>query len=91
MQVKCRGIETIEQRLKGRMCLIADVDRQHIVPVGTPQDVRNHVAEIVTRLGSPKGGLVLRIDIYPDVPLENIDALFGAVEEFRDYWVTKGE
>jgi len=87
MQVNCVGVETIRKRLKGRMCIIADVDRQFILPFGKPEQVREHIAEIVTELGSPKGGLVLRIDIYPDVPLENIEAVVSAVEEFQDYWV----
>lgn len=90
MQVNCVGIDTIERRLKGRMCIVADVDRQFVVPFGKPEEVREHIAEIVTRLGSPKGGLVLRIDVYPDVPLENIDAILGAVEEYKDYWVGRG-
>lgn len=87
MQVNCVGIDTIERRLKGRMCLIADVDRQTVVPFGTPAQVHDHIGEIVTRLGAPCGGLVLRIDIYPDVPLANIEAILAAVEEYRNYWV----
>jgi uroporphyrinogen decarboxylase len=87
MQVNCVGIDAIEKRLKGKMCIIADVDRQKMVPFGTPAEVRQHIAEIVTRLGSPTGGLVLRIDIYPDVPLANIEAILAAVEEFQNYWV----
>jgi len=89
MQVNCTGVAEIEKRLKGRMCIIADVDRQYCVPFGTPEEVRDHIAEIVTTLGSPKGGLVLRIDVYPDVPLANIDALAGAVEDYQNYWVGK--
>jgi uroporphyrinogen decarboxylase len=87
MQVNCVGIGTIESRLKGRMCLIADVDRQGVVPFGRPAEVRNHIAEIVTRLGSPCGGLVLRVDIYPDVPLANIEAILAAIDEYQYYWV----
>ena len=89
MQVNCVGVDTIENRLKGRMCIIADVDRETVVPFGTPDEVRNHIAEIITRLGSPKGGLILRVDIYPDVPLENIDALLGAISEYQNYWVNR--
>lgn len=88
MQVNCVGVGTVERRLKGRMCIIADIDRQYILPFGKLADVRAHIAEVATRLGSPKGGLVLRIDVYPDVPLDNIEALLAAVEEFRNYWCT---
>ena len=87
MQVNSVGLDAIEQRLKGKMCIIADVDRQKMVPFGTPAEVRDHIGEIVTRLGSPKGGLVLRIDVYPDVPLVNIEAILSAVEAYQNYWV----
>jgi len=67
MQVNSVGIDAIERRLKGKMCIIADVDRQKMVPFGTP---------LKCALTSPRlspasvlpGRLVLRIDIYPDVP-----------------------
>ena len=91
MQVNCVGVETIERRLKGRMCIIADIDRQYILPFDKPADVRAHIAEVITRLGSPKGGLVLRIDVYPDVPLDNIEALLKALKEYRFYWCSKAQ
>ena len=84
MQINCVGIDTVEQRLKGRMCLIADVDRQGVVPFGAPREAYAHVAEIVTRLGSPLGGLVLRVDIYPDVPLANIEAVLSTIGSWKD-------
>ena len=86
MQTNCVGVETIEKRLKGRMCLIADIDRQTVMPFGTPQQVRAHVEEVIKHLGSPNGGLILRIDVYPDVPLANIEACMAAVKEFQNYW-----
>jgi len=89
IQVNCNGLETIERRLKGKMCVIADIDRQYVLPFGTPAEVRAHIAEIVTRLGSPQGGLMLSADVYPDVPLANIEALLQAYEEYLDYWVGK--
>jgi len=41
------------------------------------------------KLGSPRGGLMLSADIYPDVPLANIAAYMDAVEKYRFYWVGK--
>ncbi len=87
MQVNSVGVEAIEKRLKGRMCVIADVDRQFILPKGKPFEVRAHIKNIVEALGSHRGGLILRIDVYPDVSLENIEALICAVLEYRDYWI----
>ena len=89
MQVNSVGIDAIEKRLKGRMCIIADMDRQFILPQGKPAAVKAHIRDIVTALGSPRGGLILRIDVYPDVPLANIEALILGVLEYRDYWKGK--
>jgi uroporphyrinogen decarboxylase len=82
MQTNCMGVKVVEERLKGRMGIIADIDRQQVLPFGTPAEVREHISELVGRLGSPRGGLVLSIDINPDVPLSNVEALFVALEEY---------
>jgi hypothetical protein len=64
-----------------------DIGVRASLPVtARPAEVRQHIADIITTLGSPRGGLVLRFDVYPDVPLANIDALLGAVEEYQYYW-----
>ena len=69
------GIGNIEKRLKGKVCLDLDIDRQKIGPFGKPQDVRKHVKNVVSRLNSPDGGLMINVGIYPPTPLENIQAL----------------
>jgi len=43
--------------------------------------VKNHISEIVKKLGSKEGGLMIIAGVYPDVPLENIEALCEAMEE----------
>jgi len=86
-QVSLIGIEKVAESLRGKICISADMDRQHIIPSGSPADVKDLVKEVVTKLGSPTGGLELLIDIYPDVPFENIVAFLEAAEEHRNYWV----
>lgn len=86
-QVSVIGIDRVAECLKGRMYISADIDRQNILPFGTPNDVKELVREIVMKLGSPTGGLELSADIYPDTPLENIAAFLDAAEEYRMYWV----
>ena len=49
----------------------------------TPQDIWNHVRESVERLNSPEGGLMLMSVVYDsNTPLENIEALIAAMEEY---------
>ena len=80
------GIDNIAAELKGRVCIDLDVDRQSVVPFGTPQEIRDLIEEEVRKLGSPQGGLTMVCGIYPPTPPENVDALCSAFEEFRTYW-----
>ncbi len=80
------GIDNLAREVKGRVCICLDVDRQSVVPFGTPRDIRALIEEEVRTLGSPEGGLELTCGIYPPTPPENIDALISAMEEFRTYW-----
>lgn len=81
------GIDNFAEQVKGRVCINLDVDRQRIVPFGSPSDVRDLIREEVMKLGSPAGGLEMIVGIYPPTPVENVDALCSALEEFRTYWV----
>ena len=80
------GIDNLAREVKGRVCIRLDVDRQSVVPFGTPREVHDLVGEGVRKLGSPEGGLELICAIYPPAPPENVDALISAMEEFRTYW-----
>ena len=80
------GIDNIARQVKGRVCIRIDIDRQKIIPHGSPADVRELIKEEVMKLGSPAGGLEMVVGIYPPTPLENLEALFSAMEEFRTYW-----
>ena len=80
------GIDAIAREVKGRFCIRLDIDRQKILPYGTRCDVRALIEEEVRKLGSPRGGLEFIAGIYPPTPADNVDALAGALEEFRTYW-----
>ena len=59
-------------------------DTRSILNLGTPEQVREHVCENIEIL-SPGGGFVFNTihNILPDVPPENIVAMFEAVDEYR--------
>ncbi|MEM3809326.1 MAG: uroporphyrinogen decarboxylase family protein [Thermoproteota archaeon] len=86
LQDRVNGIENIEKKIKGRVCIDLDIDRQYIVPFGTPEIIKEHIKNAVTSLGSKNGGLMLYSEIHADVPLRNIDAVCNAMEEFMDYY-----
>jgi len=81
------GVDNIAKRIKGRVCIDLDIDRQRIVPLGTPSTIRDHIRDVVMKLGSAKGGFMMISEINADVPLENVEAVCSAFEEFADYYV----
>ena len=58
------------------------VDTQRTLPFGTPEEVRNEVAERI-HIFAPGGGFVFSAihNIQPNTPVENILAMFEAVEQ----------
>jgi hypothetical protein len=62
------------------------VDTQRTLPFGSPDEVRREVRERMEILG-PDGGFVFNTihNVQARVPTENLVALFGAVQEVRDY------
>ena len=59
-------------------------DTRHILNRATPDEVKDHVRRNIDAL-APGGGFVFNTvhNIMPDVPPENIVAMFEAVDEFR--------
>ncbi len=86
LQDLVNGIDWIRDNLKGRVCIDLDIDRQKVVRFGTPRDIHDLILREVRELGSPEGGLMLRVDMYYGVPLENIAALMDALEQYSTYW-----
>jgi uroporphyrinogen decarboxylase len=81
-QVGANGLEALAATCKGEVCVDLDLDRQFF-PFATPQQIDDHVREAVEVLGAPEGGLWLKAEIGEDVPLENIAAIFKALETYR--------
>jgi len=89
VQVSARNMET--DRLKrdfGRDIVFwgGGCDTQHILPFGTPEDVREEVRRRIGDL-APGGGFVFTQvhNIQAGVPPRNIEAMYRAVEEFGRY------
>jgi uroporphyrinogen decarboxylase len=74
-------VEDIQKRLKGKVCIDIDIDRQKIIPFGTPEKVKRHVKNVVSKTNSPDGGLMITAGIYPPTPIENVEALCQALED----------
>ena len=76
--------ENLARLFGGRLAFYGGVDTQHLLPFGTPDQVEKEALRYIETLGS-NGGYVLAASnaIQPDVPVENILALFRTGREYR--------
>jgi uroporphyrinogen decarboxylase len=79
VQVSAAGMVPAElkRKFRGRMAFWGGTDSQNLVPRGTPADVRRMVERLIEDMGEG-GGLVFANghNIQPDVPVENILAMY---------------
>lgn len=78
-------IKAIGREFGGKIAFRSDLDRQHILPHGTRQQIRDHVKEVIDNLGSYGGGLIGHGEIAPDMSLENTRAMLEAWHELGGY------
>jgi uroporphyrinogen decarboxylase len=86
LQDLVNGIDWIAARLKARVCIDLDIDRQSVTRFGSPAQIDALIREEVEKLGSPQGGLMMIYGLYPGVPLENVTALMDALERYATFY-----
>ena len=74
------GPQSLADKFGGKIVFHGGVDTQNILPFGTPEEVAEHAREVAGTLGQ-KGGYVFAPSqiLGPDIPLENIVAMYEAV------------
>ncbi len=85
LQVTAAGMTPAElkKKYRGRMAFWGGMDTQKILPRGSTKEVKRTVEELVEQMGEG-GGFVLSAvhNIQPDVPLDNILAMFQHAREY---------
>ena len=84
-QVAVVGLDWWAKNMRGKIALRTDIDRQRVLPLGSPQQVKEEVQRVFEACGTPRGGIIACGEIGPDVPLENIRAMYEAFREFGRY------
>jgi len=77
--------QTLKENFGDRLCFWGGgVDTQRTLPFGTPEEVRQQVAERI-RIFGRGGGYVFNTihNVQAGVPVDNLVALYEAVDEFR--------
>ncbi len=74
--------------MRGRACIGTDIDRQWTIPFGTPAGVVDGVQRAIAAFGAHDGGVILHGEAGPEVPLENIEAMYAAFYRLGTYPLT---
>jgi len=85
VQIKLIGVNVLSKQFGGKVCFLADIDRQHLLPFGTPEEIERHIKYIIKTLGSFDGGLISWGEISIDVPLENAETMLKAFDKWGKY------
>jgi uroporphyrinogen decarboxylase len=79
-------LATLKKRNGTRLCFCGAIDTQHILPRGSPEEVRDEGRRTINSLGPNGDYLVASVhSILNEVPTENIVAMVDAVETFGYY------
>ncbi len=84
-QVKVVGLDWVAQNVRGKLAFRTDIDRQHVMPFGSPSQVKEEVHRVFEACGTPEGGIIACGEVGPDVPLQNIVAMYEAFREYGTY------
>ena len=88
VQVSATNMEPAElkKRYGDRVTFWGGVDTQHLLPYGSPQEVADGVKRLID-ITAPGGGFILAAvhNIRPEVPPENLVALFDTAWEYGRY------
>ena len=82
-QFSCMDLEELARVTKNNLCISSDIDRQHILPFGKPEEVKEYVERVLEIFDAKNGGFIARGEINRDVPLENVEAMFQAFLEYE--------
>lgn len=75
-QLFCMDIEELGRRYSGQITFWGEIDRQNILPFGSPDTVRAAVRRVRRALDHGRGGVIAECEWGKNVPFENIAAVF---------------
>jgi uroporphyrinogen decarboxylase len=80
-QLFCMPIEEIGRRFKGRITFWGEIDRQRLLPFGTPEECRQAVRRLYRNLSHNGGGVIAQFEYGMETQLANACAVFEEWEK----------
>lgn len=80
-QLFCMNIEELGRKYSGQITFWGEIDRQNILPFGTPDDCRAAVRRVRAALDHGTGGVIAQCEWGKHDPYENIEAVFEEWEK----------
>jgi uroporphyrinogen decarboxylase len=83
VQSSVLDIGELAQRFGGRICFFGGLDTQHFLPKADPASTARQIRTLAKTLGRSEGGYIggTSHTILPDVPLENVRAVYRTFAE----------
>lgn len=73
-QIFCMGVDQLEQ-YKGKITFWGEIDRQHLLPNGSKEDIVQAVKQVKERLWD-NGGCIAQCEFGPGAKEENVYTVF---------------
>ena len=80
-QFSCMDLKALAAATHKKLTILSDIDRQRLLPFGKPDEVRDHVRNVVRIFDAKNGGFIGRGELAKDVPLANAEAMYAAFRE----------
>ncbi len=86
IQPQCMHIGATKQYLKGKMCVVGNIDCLDLLVFGNPDEVEEAVYETI-QIAAPEGGYILASSnsLHPGVKPENAIRMFEAARKYGHY------
>jgi hypothetical protein len=80
-QLFIMNIEELGKKYKGKITFWGEIDRQYVLPFGTPQTVHEAVMRVRRVLDNSTGGVIAQCEWGKNNPTDNIRVVFRAWDE----------
>ncbi len=86
MDYMATGMELIQEKMKGKICINASIDMQHTLPNGTPGEIEQEADKLVEAFRSPDGGFMCTAVRWhrPEYPTDKVAASVRGFNKYRD-------